>query len=52
MAAYRWSHVTCRLTAKNRDQLQNPMLDDQAQATFTFWVQDNACDTSVFFKAR
>jgi len=23
-------HVTCRLTAKNRDQLQNPMLANRA----------------------
>ena len=28
------THVTCRLTAKNRDQLRNPTLGDQAWATF------------------
>ena len=41
MAAYRrvfMTHVTCRLTAKNRDQLRNPTLGNQVSlwATFTF----------------
>ena len=31
-------HVTCRLTAKNRDQLQNPTLGNRVRATFTFLV--------------
>ena len=35
-------HVTCRLTAKNRDQLRNPTLGNRVWATFTFsglgWV--------------
>jgi len=30
------THVTCRLTAKNRDQLWNPTLSDRVRATFTF----------------
>ena len=30
------AHVICRLTAKNRDQLQNPPLDSRVWATFTF----------------
>ena len=30
------THVTCRLTAKNRDQLQNPTLCNRVRATFTF----------------
>ena len=30
------THVTCRLTAKNRDQLQNPTLGNRVWATFTF----------------
>jgi len=30
------THVTYRLTAKNRDQLWNPMLGNQVWATFTF----------------
>jgi len=31
------THVTCRLTAKNRDQLRNPMLGNRVWATFTFY---------------
>ena len=27
-------HVTCRLTAKNRDQLRNPTLSNRVWATF------------------
>jgi len=37
MAAYRrgfMTHVTCRLTAKNRDQLRNPTLGNRLWATF------------------
>ena len=30
------THVTCRLTAKNLDQLRNPMLGNPVWATFTF----------------
>jgi len=30
------THVTCRLTAMNRDQLWNPTLGNRAWATFTF----------------
>ena len=30
------THVTCRLTAKNRDQLWNPTLGNRVWATFTF----------------
>jgi len=30
------THVTCRLTAKNRDQVRNPMLDNRVWATFSF----------------
>ena len=35
------THVTCRLTAKNRDQLRNPTLGNRVWATFTFlvWVR-------------
>jgi len=29
-------HVTCRLTAKNWDQLRNPTLGNRVWATFTF----------------
>jgi len=30
------THVTCRLTAKDRDQLRNPTLCNRVWATFTF----------------
>jgi len=30
------THVACRLTAKNRDQLRNPTLCNRVRATFTF----------------
>ena len=30
------THVTCRLTAKNRDQLRNPTLGNRVWATCTF----------------
>ena len=32
------THVTCRLTAKNRDQLWNPTLGNRAWATFVFYT--------------
>jgi len=35
------THVTCRLTAKNR-QLRNPTLGNQVWVTFTFLVQSSA----------
>jgi len=33
------THITCRLTAKNRDQLRNPTLGNRVWATFTFFLQ-------------
>ena len=30
------THVTCKLTAKNRDQLRNPMIGSRVWASFTF----------------
>jgi len=30
------THVTCRLTTKNRDQLRNPTLGNRVWATYTF----------------
>jgi len=30
------THATCRLTAKNRDQLRNPTHGNRVWATFTF----------------
>ena len=38
MAAGFMTQVTCRLTAKNRDQLRNPTLGNQVLATFTFFT--------------
>jgi len=39
MAAYRrvYDPLTCRLTAKNRDQFPSPTLGDRVWATFTFY---------------
>jgi len=37
------THVTCRLTAKNRDQLRTPTLGNQLWATF-FYLSDAAGD--------
>ena len=31
------THVTCRLTAKNRDQLRNPPVGSRVWATFSFF---------------
>ena len=38
------THVTCRLTAKNRDQLRNPTLRNRVWATFIFNPQMEAAD--------
>ena len=35
------THVTCKLTAKNRDQLWNPTLGNRIWATFTFTLLVN-----------
>ena len=32
------THITCRLTAKNRDQLGNPTLGNRVWATFTYFM--------------
>jgi len=32
------THITCRLTAKNRDQFRNATLDNRVWATFTFYT--------------
>jgi len=37
------THVTCRLTAKNRDQLRNPTLGNRVWASFTFLVLNCRC---------
>jgi len=42
------THVTCRLTAKNWDQLRNPTLGNRVWATFTFLHHSTAVpDKSV-----
>jgi len=41
------THITCRLTARYRDQLLNPTLGNRVWATFTFlrlWCSQTACD--------
>jgi len=37
------THVTCRLTAKNPDQLRNPTLSNRVWATFTFFYISFEC---------
>jgi len=32
------THITYRLTVKNRDQLRNPTLVNRVWATFTFFI--------------
>ena len=32
------THVTCKLTAKNRDQLRNPALGNRLHVTITFFI--------------
>jgi len=36
------THVSCRLTAKNRDQLQNPTIGNRVWATITFFTRESA----------
>ena len=48
-------HVTCRLTAKNRDQLRNPTLGNRVWATCTLYLYDrvrNAWRYSYTTEAR
>jgi len=45
------THVTCRLTAKSRDQLRNPTLGNQVWATFTFTLcQFPTCQCRVYLR--
>jgi len=41
------THVTCRLAAKNRDQLRNPTLGNRVWATFTFLLSNAVTRLSV-----
>jgi len=38
------THVTCRLTAKNRDQLRDPTLGNRVWATFTLFTMSRPND--------
>ena len=38
------THVTCRLTAKDRDQLRNPTLGNRVWATFTFLLYQKSVE--------
>jgi len=43
------THVTCRLTAKNRDQLRKPTLGNRVWATFTcfyLYMRNRRTDTT------
>ena len=42
------THVTCRLTAKNRDQLRNPTLGYRVWATFTFLMYLQYTDVVIY----
>jgi len=50
MAAYRrvYDYVTCRLAAKNRDQLWNLTLGNRVWATFTFFLFDQRVINFVY----
>jgi len=37
-------HVTCRLAAKNRDQLRNPTLSNRVWAAFFIEIDDSCID--------
>ena len=37
------THITCRLTAMNRDQLQNPVVSNGVWASFTFFYVSIHC---------
>ena len=43
------THITCGLTAKNRDQLQNPTLGDRVWAAFSFM---HICIDTIIQKSR
>ena len=50
------THVACRLTAKNRDQLRNPTLSSRVWVTITFLISDATsgyqyCSSSLLVQA-
>ena len=42
------THITCRLTAKNRDQLRNPTLGNRVRATFTVLTLSIQCNVDDY----
>jgi len=42
------THITCRLTAKNQDQLRNPTLGNRVWATFTFSYITNSTTADLW----
>ena len=46
------THVTCRLTAKNRDQLRNPTLGNRVWATRTFTFTRIVCGAGSMQRSR
>ena len=50
MAAFRrvYDSVTCRLTAKNWDQLRNPTLGNRVWASFTFFSRTSESEALEF----
>jgi len=42
------THITCRLTAKNWDQLRNPTLGNRVWATFTFFSRTSESEALEF----
>ena len=42
------THVTCKLTAKNRDQLRNPTLGNRVWATFLPFLRERV--VKFFFR--
>ena len=44
-------HATCRLTAKNRDQLRNPTLGSRVRATFTCSITSVDLEIAVLLTA-
>ena len=43
------THLTCRLTAKNRDQLRNPTLSNRVWVTFIFFLPEPIFETYVVY---
>jgi len=54
MATYWWvmTRVTCRLTAKNRDQFWNSMLGNRVWAPFTFFYKCYCRATCIILEER